>query len=170
MQRFKFFCCWEGYCAAKEIKQGKPGFRVRSKTFGILRGGSPFKAVVGLDKNQPCQIKIEKRTSSNSTCKIVDELGLLVAEVRWSIHLHVFRWIKLITIIVYIDITSFIYHHALWAGKEKNIEVWSCVGRWCFDNGGGALYWSLSRHGTSCCIWSYQPQNVTPYICIQLLL
>ncbi|RVX17053.1 Protein LURP-one-related 3 [Vitis vinifera] len=72
----------KGYCAAKEIKQGKPGFRVRSKTFGILRGGSPFKAVVGLDKNQPCQIKIEKRTSSNSTCKIVDELGLLVAEVK----------------------------------------------------------------------------------------
>lgn len=48
----------------------------------MCRGGSTYEVELGLDKNQPHTHKIESSTC-NSTCKISNELGSVVAEVKF---------------------------------------------------------------------------------------
>ncbi|KAL9387615.1 hypothetical protein Peur_020739 [Populus x canadensis] len=80
-KKLKLLGFWEGYrCDGSEIDKTKPGFQVR-KTLRLLRGDAPCNITVGLDKNQPCQYKIESWTSK-STYKIVDKCGALIAEVQ----------------------------------------------------------------------------------------
>ncbi|TQE09747.1 hypothetical protein C1H46_004704 [Malus baccata] len=72
---------WEGYrSTGKEINPQKPGFQVR-KSSRLCRGRSLCKVVVGLDKNQPHQYRIES-LSSKSSYKILDKFGRPVAEVK----------------------------------------------------------------------------------------
>ncbi|XP_027336044.1 protein LURP-one-related 11-like [Abrus precatorius] len=72
---------WEGhrYPAKRDDNKG-PCFRV-TKSYRITRGGSTYEVELGLDKNEPYTHKIESSTCK-STCKISDELGGLVAELR----------------------------------------------------------------------------------------
>ncbi|KAM1188633.1 hypothetical protein ACFX13_025227 [Malus domestica] len=72
---------WEGYrSTGKEINPKKPGFQLR-KSSRLCRGRSLCKVVVGLDKNQPHQYRIES-LSSKSSYKILDKFGRPVAEVK----------------------------------------------------------------------------------------
>nr|WAU86911.1 birch protein [Betula platyphylla] len=82
-KRFKLFRFWEGYrSTATEIDSKKPGFQVR-QTLRIQRGHSPCQVTVGLDENQPRHYKIQSwGSSSKSACKIVDQFGVLVAELK----------------------------------------------------------------------------------------
>jgi hypothetical protein len=75
---FKF---WEGYRSSdtESIKK-KPGFQVR-KALRISKGDSPCEVTVGLDENQPHHYKIQS-WNSKSMCKIVDQFGGLVAELK----------------------------------------------------------------------------------------
>ncbi|KAE8124053.1 hypothetical protein FH972_018964 [Carpinus fangiana] len=81
-KRFKLSRFWEGYrSTATEVDSKKPGFQV-SQTLRISRGDSPCEVTVGLDENQPRHYKIQTWDSSKSTCKIVDQFGGLVAELK----------------------------------------------------------------------------------------
>ncbi|XP_075505277.1 protein LURP-one-related 11-like [Primulina tabacum] len=81
---------WEGYRPANTgKKKKKPEFRVTKvlnirKVLGFRRGASSFKVVVGLDKNQPREYVMEAQICKSS-CKIVDNSGKLVAEVKRKI-------------------------------------------------------------------------------------
>ncbi|KAL6972602.1 hypothetical protein U1Q18_026777 [Sarracenia purpurea var. burkii] len=84
-KKFKVLRCWEGYrssTGAVVNGENNPGFQVR-EPFGILRRRSPCEVVVGSDsdKTQQNRYKMESRTS-NSSWKIVDNSGELVAEVK----------------------------------------------------------------------------------------
>ncbi|KAJ9190466.1 hypothetical protein P3X46_001666 [Hevea brasiliensis] len=81
-KKFKLLGCWEGYktSGSGADDERKPGFQVR-KSFRLLRGGSLCRALVGLDQNQPSQYKIQSWTR-NSTCRIIDDSGGLIAEVK----------------------------------------------------------------------------------------
>ncbi|CAK7356448.1 unnamed protein product [Dovyalis caffra] len=80
-KKFKLFGFWEGYrSSGSEIDKTKPGFQVR-KTLRLIRGDSPCKVTVGLDKNQASQYKIGS-WSSKSAYKIVDKFGVAIAEVK----------------------------------------------------------------------------------------
>lgn len=82
LQRFKLFRFWEGYRSTdKEIETKRPGFQVR-KTLRIPRGNAPCEVIVGLDENQPRHYNIHGWSSCNSTCKLVDQFGGLIAEVN----------------------------------------------------------------------------------------
>ncbi|RDX79713.1 Protein LURP-one-related 11 [Mucuna pruriens] len=80
-KQYKLSRFWEGYRfpATRNDDKG-PCFRV-SKTYKISRGGSTYEVELGLDKNQPYTYKIENSTS-NSACKISNEFGIVVAELR----------------------------------------------------------------------------------------
>ncbi|XP_040986880.1 protein LURP-one-related 11-like [Juglans microcarpa x Juglans regia] len=81
-KRFKLFRFWEGYRSTdKEIEMKRPGFQVR-KTLRIPRGDSPCEVIVGLDENQPRHYKIHSWSSCKSACKLVDQFGGLVAELK----------------------------------------------------------------------------------------
>ncbi|KAF2300899.1 hypothetical protein GH714_018082 [Hevea brasiliensis] len=85
-KKFKLLGCWEGYktSGSGADDERKPGFQVR-KSFRLLRGGSLCRALVGLDQNQPSQYKIQSWTR-NSTCRIIDDSGGLIAETRAAHH------------------------------------------------------------------------------------
>ena len=80
MQKSKFLGVWEGYRSSngKEINpKTTPSFQVKRS----FKGKSACKAIVGLDKNQIQQYKIESWSNGKSACKILDKFGRLVAEV-----------------------------------------------------------------------------------------
>lgn len=80
MQKSKFLGVWEGYRSSngKEINlKNTPGFQVRRS----FKGKSACKVIVGLDKNQIQQYRIESWSKGKSACKILDKFGRLVAEV-----------------------------------------------------------------------------------------
>ncbi|XP_057472463.1 protein LURP-one-related 11-like isoform X1 [Actinidia eriantha] len=78
-KKSKVLRCWEGYrSAGADLNRGDLGFQVK-KSFRILKGDSICEVVVGFDKNQQNQYKMESR-SSNSSWKIIDNLGGIVAE------------------------------------------------------------------------------------------
>lgn len=80
MQKSKFLGVWEGYRSSngKEINpKNTPSFQVRR----CFKGKSACKVIVGLDKNQIQQYRIESWSSGKSACKILDKSGRLVAEV-----------------------------------------------------------------------------------------
>ncbi|KAG4937945.1 hypothetical protein AAZX31_16G012300 [Glycine max] len=82
-KQYKLSRFWEGYrfpVPATRNDHKRPCFRV-SKTYKISRGGSTYEVELGLDKNQPYTHKIERNTF-NSACKISNELGVVVAELR----------------------------------------------------------------------------------------
>lgn len=72
---------WEGYRfpATRNDHKG-PSFRV-CKTHRISRGDSTYEVELGLDKSQPYIYKIESN-KCKPACKISDESGVMVAEVR----------------------------------------------------------------------------------------
>ncbi|KAK7294527.1 hypothetical protein RJT34_17416 [Clitoria ternatea] len=80
-RQYKLSRFWDGYRfpATRNDHKG-PCFRV-SKTHKISRGGSTCEVELGLDKNQPYTHKIES-SICKSACKISDEFGVLVAELR----------------------------------------------------------------------------------------
>ncbi|KAK9282030.1 hypothetical protein L1049_004941 [Liquidambar formosana] len=82
-KKFKLFRCWEGYrSTGTEINKGKPGFQLK-KSFSIPRRNSLCEVIVGSNNTQPQHYKIESWTSnSDSACRIVDQLGGLIAEVK----------------------------------------------------------------------------------------
>ncbi|XP_057472464.1 protein LURP-one-related 11-like isoform X2 [Actinidia eriantha] len=83
-KKSKVLRCWEGYrSAGADLNRGDLGFQVK-KSFRILKGDSICEVVVGFDKNQQNQYKMESR-SSNSSWKIIDNLGGIVAEVKQKI-------------------------------------------------------------------------------------
>ncbi|KAL6140594.1 hypothetical protein ACLB2K_058893 [Fragaria x ananassa] len=72
---------WEGYRSSngKEINpKNTPSFQVRRS----FKGKSACKVIVGLDKNQIQQYRIESWSCGKSACKILDKFGRLVAEVK----------------------------------------------------------------------------------------
>nr|AFK37794.1 unknown [Lotus japonicus] len=77
----KFSRFWEGYRfpATKNEHKG-PSFRVY-QTHRISKGDSTCQVELGLDKNQSYTYKIESITCK-SACKITDEFGVMVAELR----------------------------------------------------------------------------------------
>ncbi|XP_073299242.1 protein LURP-one-related 11-like [Primulina huaijiensis] len=81
---------WEGSRSANTGKnKKKPEFRVTKvlsirKVLGFLAGVSSLKVVVGLDKNRPRQYVMEAQIYKSS-CRIVDDFGNLVAEVKRKI-------------------------------------------------------------------------------------
>ncbi|KAL1367210.1 hypothetical protein HN51_021253 [Arachis hypogaea] len=80
-KQYKLSRFWEGYRSPATRNDHKgPCFRV-CKTYKISRGGSTYEVQIGLDKNQPCNLKIESITGK-SACKIVDEFGVIVAELK----------------------------------------------------------------------------------------
>ncbi|KAK8464996.1 hypothetical protein PHAVU_010G123600 [Phaseolus vulgaris] len=80
-KQYKLSRFWEGYrFPATRNDQKGPCFRV-SKTYKISRGGSIYEVELGLDKNQPYIHKIESSTCT-SACKISNEVGVVVAELR----------------------------------------------------------------------------------------
>nr|POE67980.1 protein lurp-one-related 11 [Quercus suber] len=80
-KRFKLFRFWEGYRSSDtETVIKKPCFQVR-KSMRISRGDSPCEVIVGLDENQSHHYKIQT-WNSKSVCKIVDQSGGLVAELK----------------------------------------------------------------------------------------
>ncbi|CAA3012447.1 LURP-one-related 11-like [Olea europaea subsp. europaea] len=81
-KKFTVLGRWEGYRVTGTDKR-KPGFRVRKK-LGILGAYTHLEVVVGLDVNQPCQYTMENQ-SCKSSCKIIDNFGGLVAEVKRKI-------------------------------------------------------------------------------------
>ncbi|CAI9757736.1 unnamed protein product [Fraxinus pennsylvanica] len=81
-KKFTVLGRWEGYRFSGTDK-GKPGFRARKK-LGILGGYTHLEVVVGLDVNQPSQYTMENQ-SCKSSCKIIDNVGGLVAEVKRKI-------------------------------------------------------------------------------------
>ncbi|PIN06715.1 hypothetical protein CDL12_20727 [Handroanthus impetiginosus] len=91
-KKFYVFRLWEGYrSSGKDVHEEKPGFRVK-KIMGIIqnflrfsRGCSLYKVMVGLDGNKPCDYVMESGTGKSSSCKILDNLGGLVAEVKRKI-------------------------------------------------------------------------------------
>ncbi|XP_061340861.1 protein LURP-one-related 11-like [Gastrolobium bilobum] len=80
-KQIKFSRLWEGYrYPATRNDHIGPCFRV-CKNNRISRGGSTYEVELGLDKNQPYTHKIESSTCK-SACKISDEFGEIVAELR----------------------------------------------------------------------------------------
>ncbi|CAL8130858.1 unnamed protein product [Prunus armeniaca] len=80
-KKFRLLGLWEGYrSTGKEVNPERPGFQVRQR-FRLCRGGSQCRVIVGQDKNQPQQYRIES-LSSKSSYKILDKSGRLVAEVK----------------------------------------------------------------------------------------
>ncbi|XP_004303751.1 PREDICTED: protein LURP-one-related 11-like isoform X2 [Fragaria vesca subsp. vesca] len=80
-KKSKFLGVWEGYRSSngKEINpKNTPSFQVRR----CFKGKSACKVIVGLDKNQIQQYRIESWSSGKSACKILDKSGRLVAEVK----------------------------------------------------------------------------------------
>ncbi|XP_061356789.1 protein LURP-one-related 11-like [Gastrolobium bilobum] len=74
---------WEGYRSPGTRNQKRergPSFRVY-KTCRIARRISTYKVKLGADKSQPYSHKIESSTGK-SACKISDQFGILVAELR----------------------------------------------------------------------------------------
>lgn len=82
MQKFKLPGLWEGYrSTGRDINQKIPGFQVK-KSLRLSRGRSKCKVIVGLDKNQPHQYRIES-LSCKSSYKILDKFERPVAEVNF---------------------------------------------------------------------------------------
>lgn len=80
-KQYNLFRFWEGYrYPATRNDQKGPCFRVY-KSCRIFGGVSTYGVKLGLDKNQPYTHKIESSTSK-SACKISDQFGVLVAELR----------------------------------------------------------------------------------------
>lgn len=84
-KKLSLFATWKGYGSSKE----KPAFRVRKLMgirmfLGFLRGYSFCKAVIKLDEDMVCEYKMENQSSKQS-CRIVDNCGGLVAEVKRKI-------------------------------------------------------------------------------------
>ncbi|TKY61154.1 LURP-one-related 11 [Spatholobus suberectus] len=78
---YSLFRFWEGYRSpATKNDQRGPSFRVY-KTYRNSKRLTTYKAKLGLDKNQQYTHKIESSTSK-SACKIYDQFGMLVAELR----------------------------------------------------------------------------------------
>ncbi|PRQ51736.1 putative tubby-like domain-containing protein [Rosa chinensis] len=80
-KKSKFLGVWEGYRSSngKEINlKNTPRFQVRRS----FKGKSACKVIVGLDKNQIQQYRIESWSKGKSACKILDKFGRLVAEVK----------------------------------------------------------------------------------------
>ncbi|KAF8379480.1 hypothetical protein HHK36_028915 [Tetracentron sinense] len=80
-KKLHVFGRWEGYKSNdSRVKKEKPWFQVR-KHCKILKGDSPCEVTVGCDKAQASCYTIE-RLDGKSSCKIVDDAGRLVAEVK----------------------------------------------------------------------------------------
>ncbi|KAL6144396.1 hypothetical protein ACLB2K_055089 [Fragaria x ananassa] len=80
-KKSNFLGVWEGYRSSngKEINpKNTPSFQVRR----CFKGKSACKVIVGLEKNQIQQYRIESWSSGKSACKILDKSGRLVAEVK----------------------------------------------------------------------------------------
>ncbi|XP_050383885.1 protein LURP-one-related 11-like [Argentina anserina] len=80
-KKSKLLGVWEGYRSSngKEINSNDtPNFQVRRR----FKGKSACKVIVGLDKNQIQQYRIESWSDGKSACKILDEFGRLVAEAK----------------------------------------------------------------------------------------
>ncbi|XP_058079487.1 protein LURP-one-related 11-like [Magnolia sinica] len=78
-KKHRIFGCWEGY-KCNGSNEEKPWFKVR-KPWRILKGDSPCEVSLGWDKDQPISYRIEG-LDGRSACKIVDQNGGLVAEVK----------------------------------------------------------------------------------------
>lgn len=80
-KQYKLSKFWEGYRSpATRSDHKRPCFRV-CKTYKRTKGVSTYEVELGLDKNQPYAHKIESSTCK-SACKISDEFGVIVAELR----------------------------------------------------------------------------------------
>lgn len=91
-QKFSLFATWEGYrssstnTSSTSTSKEKAVFRVKRmmgmrKMVRLLRGYSYCKALIRVDGGILCEYKMENQSSKQS-CRIVDTLGGLVAEVR----------------------------------------------------------------------------------------
>lgn len=86
-KKFKLFRFWEGYRSstnAARNQEEKLGFQVK-EPLQISRGKTPCEVVdAGLEENddEPCRYHIQSTRTSKRACKIVDNLGRTIAEVR----------------------------------------------------------------------------------------
>ncbi|KAI9119717.1 hypothetical protein K1719_009106 [Acacia pycnantha] len=79
-KKYKFSRVWEGFRSNNEQKE--PNFLVRSKVCRIQREALTYEVMLGLDKKQPYFHIIECCTCKSSFCKISDQFGGIVAELR----------------------------------------------------------------------------------------
>ncbi|KAL3825063.1 hypothetical protein ACJIZ3_021092 [Penstemon smallii] len=82
-KKFSVLGMWEGY-RADIISKKATGFSAKRKLMGFLSGKSLLKVVVGLNKDQSCEYVVENQMCKSS-CKIIDNFGGLVAEVKRKI-------------------------------------------------------------------------------------
>ncbi|XVF86981.1 hypothetical protein PTKIN_Ptkin18bG0084100 [Pterospermum kingtungense] len=83
-KKFKLVKLWEGYRIFNGTSKDEgrnPAFQVR-KSLRILRADSICEIIIWLDQDQPCQYYQIETCPDNSTFKIVDKLGGLIAEVK----------------------------------------------------------------------------------------
>ncbi|KAK4269013.1 hypothetical protein QN277_022223 [Acacia crassicarpa] len=79
-KKYKFSRVWEGFRSNNEQKE--PNFLVRSKACRIQREALTYEVMLGLDKKQPYFHRIECSTCNSCFCKISDQFGGIVAELR----------------------------------------------------------------------------------------
>ncbi|XP_022715364.1 protein LURP-one-related 11-like [Durio zibethinus] len=83
-KKFKLLRFWEGYRSFNGTVDDEdeiPAFQVR-KSFRILGGDLLCEVRIRLNKDQPCQYYQIETCPGQSTFKIVDKLGGLIAEVK----------------------------------------------------------------------------------------
>lgn len=86
-QKFSLFGTWEGHRSREvDTNKEKTRFRIRKlmgirSIVGFLRGYSFYKVVIRMKDKTSCEYIMENQSCKLSSCRIVDDLGGLVAEV-----------------------------------------------------------------------------------------
>ncbi|KAL5698616.1 hypothetical protein ACHQM5_029631 [Ranunculus cassubicifolius] len=81
-KKFRLFGCWEGYRSTNSMSQNdKQWFRVR-KVCKFPKRISPCEVTVKLDEKESTVYYRMERLGRNSACRIIDNTGRVVAEMR----------------------------------------------------------------------------------------